>query len=324
MNLTWLDPLVEQEIEPYIGEEEQPAQVCSSDSLAGAEKLKEYRREEGLVLKRTHSGESMESGSSGGFSASDDEDEQLEEIAAVALKNMRVNQAATAIPEGVRVKTRKESWQERQEKAQAAAHIEAGTGQAGKEAPAHEPKQAFAGRANDGTFCRLPDVREITDNATQVTFGEAATPPIVSVSEDQQGRYLVSAWLHFPLPQTGSWRTLIRASVKHDHHAVVFRSTGELGLYKGSWHGSGWSANGIAGWHHVAAVSDGARTTFYVDKEVVGIVGKAVPSNFKYLGSCVGTNQFIGKIAGVLIMSGEVPEALWKADADTMNPTPQI
>lgn len=187
----------------------------------------------------------------------------------------------------------------------------------------------FGNRQNDKYFCRLPEVLKITSSATQLTFGLPETPPVIDFAcEDHCKKYHVSAWLHFPLDKTGDWRTLFRSNkAVGGQHAILFKDgSDELGTYNNCWYGSGWVPPvDMTGWHHVAAVSHGEpdnllSTVFSIDKKIVGVADTAVPSNITFLGSAEGGCQFVGTIAGVLIVAGGVLESEWKAYADATRP----
>jgi fibronectin-binding autotransporter adhesin len=81
--------------------------------------------------------------------------------------------------------------------------------------------------------------------------------------------YTISAWFR-QLHPTGAWRTLTRGSGA-DHHIIVQDTSDNLGLYKGGFDDSGYDLTaGNASWKHVAAVSSGTTTMFYIDGVFVG------------------------------------------------------
>lgn len=101
--------------------------------------------------------------------------------------------------------------------------------------------------------------------------GQLRPSPVIDLSVNG-GRWTVSTWVKFPLPADSKSKVLVGAQQYNNH--VLFDSNHLLGRYYywgGGFSSSGFDADTLsAGWHHIAAVSDGSNMTYYVDGALVG------------------------------------------------------
>ncbi len=106
--------------------------------------------------------------------------------------------------------------------------------------------------------------------------------------------FTLEASAKFPLPSTsGGYRTLYQHA--GNHHHILIHSNGLLGLYISSFYSSGFNVNTLtAGWHHIAVTSNGSRTKFYVDGDLVGTIPNVQGNPVNYIGNCPSCNQHTG------------------------------
>ncbi|MDD5040615.1 MAG: hypothetical protein PHY34_05735, partial [Patescibacteria group bacterium] len=113
---------------------------------------------------------------------------------------------------------------------------------------------------------------------------------------NMSGDRTISAWVNFPLPDTGTWRTLFQYFGGTYHHIIVSDS-GDIGLYNNAWYFSGYNINGLSeGMHHIATTSTSSGTRFYVDGVFVGEVGTRVTQTL----GAVGNHSSGGQNAGIM------------------------
>jgi len=126
--------------------------------------------------------------------------------------------------------------------------------------------------------------------------------------------YTVSTWFSTPLPNTGSWNTLIRG-VNNDHQVIVSENNWHLGAFSN--HGTGFLDSGFAvntlsnGWHYLVVAATGSTSTFYVDGIQVGTVPFKSAAEISYLGNYQGGGQQFGKTDEFRISTGVAHSADW-------------
>ena len=113
--------------------------------------------------------------------------------------------------------------------------------------------------------------------------------------------YSISATLEFPLPDTFCGQTMYSHNViagaadEGKHFFSIWGNNKEIAIYddNGScqpitdcWYSSGYSVEGIEGWHTISIISNGQISTFYLDGEQVGTsVNHSVTGFLKYIGN---------------------------------------
>lgn len=138
-------------------------------------------------------------------------------------------------------------------------------------------------------------VNRVSSNADAVVGRSAGLTRFdqwVSVATPLQSTYSVSAWLQFPLVvDSGSRYHILGAMVGGGDILYVDNRNGFLwGVYTttATVDGTFRFSTLSPGWHHVALVASGGRTTLYVDGVVADTVNNAVPpGTLAYLGTSV-------------------------------------
>ncbi|MFM8443473.1 MAG: LamG-like jellyroll fold domain-containing protein [Methylococcus sp.] len=115
----------------------------------------------------------------------------------------------------------------------------------------------------------IPDAQR-----TCLNFSVAQSKLVLSQALLLPSDWSIEAWFVWPLPKAGEWNTLCHGL--KDHHVLV-RNQKQLGVLlnedplKQYFYESGFNLETLApGWHHLAAVSKGDTTFFYIDGQKVG------------------------------------------------------
>jgi hypothetical protein len=100
---------------------------------------------------------------------------------------------------------------------------------------------------------------------TQTTNDLVTPSPVVPMT----GSWTIATWTSFPQPATFN-NALTRCGVNSGSGNVhVYVNNKILGCYMASdgtaFHSSGYDTTGLSGWHHIAAVGSGSKTTFFID-----------------------------------------------------------
>lgn len=119
--------------------------------------------------------------------------------------------------------------------------------------------------------------------------------------------WTIGCWFTAPLPSTGNWHTMTRASASAGDHHIILDSSLNLGMYDnttaGLFRSSGYNMSGLAaGWHHLAAVGSGTTTRFYVDGVLAGTSDRKGEGDIYAVGNYQGKNQrFTEKIDDIRV-----------------------
>src|SRR5689334_3549364 len=118
--------------------------------------------------------------------------------------------------------------------------------------------------------------------------------------------WTIEAWFQYPLASMASWNTLTRGNAG-DHQIIVQRSNMHLGGFDNiggtGFKDSGYVISGLsAGWHHIAAVGSGGKTTYYIDGNKVGnSLNWQSTTDVRSIGNYWGGGQAFGVIDDVRI-----------------------
>ncbi|UCD15472.1 MAG: DUF2341 domain-containing protein [Candidatus Omnitrophota bacterium] len=142
-------------------------------------------------------------------------------------------------------------------------------------------------------------------------FGRAlnfdGTSDYVNISPiNMNGDRTMAAWVKFPLPTTAQgWRTLFQRQGGTYHH-IIWDSSGNIGCYNNSWSSSGYNTNSLsAGWHHIAAISSGGTTKFYIDGNYVSTANTQITQDLSRIGNHTDS-QNVGSVDEVAIFNRAV------------------
>jgi len=100
--------------------------------------------------------------------------------------------------------------------------------------------------------------------------------------------WTISAWANFPLPNNGSYRTLVRQGASHHH--ILVHNNGTLGTYVTTWYSSGFDTNTLSGWHQITAIGVGNTTQFYIDGQFKGNANAQETGNITQIGGIGSQN----------------------------------
>ncbi|MGI9239657.1 MAG: LamG-like jellyroll fold domain-containing protein, partial [Verrucomicrobiales bacterium] len=121
--------------------------------------------------------------------------------------------------------------------------------------------------------------------------------------------HTIEMWVRFPLPATENGeRTLVSTSTGEGMGSpIVVSEEGELGSAGGSlgvgiFDGSGYSVNGLLGWHIIAAVQTNSGVSFWVDGLPKGMSTKYKPLKpLEYFGNVPSGGQQIGLVDNIQV-----------------------
>jgi hypothetical protein len=106
-------------------------------------------------------------------------------------------------------------------------------------------------------------------------------PSVVKVHVELQDQWTVIARIHFPVEVGPEWATLLWNQSAH----VLMNKATEFGVWQNGFHGSGFKAGALKGWHLLAVRAKGPKTTFYVDGERRGESNAAVYVPIEFIGN---------------------------------------
>jgi hypothetical protein len=131
--------------------------------------------------------------------------------------------------------------------------------------------------------------------------------------------HTIAFWF-YNLGPTGSYKSADRNSTNNGTSIIVWQNSNELGV----WLGGGIVGTGFimdpanyTGWHHMAAVSSGGSTLFYIDGLYVGTAAGVDTGSLKYVGNSTPANpeRFADRIDEYAIwtraLSAAEISALW-------------
>lgn len=189
----------------------------------------------------------------------------------------------------------------------------------------------------DGSTLSLADstsnARTLTNTGITAGTGKISGGAVIDATGDMfqtpdiplaGGKYTISTWFEWPLTTAGgTWWTLTRGSTA-DHHVIVERSTGLLGVYTGAFNSSGYNMYNLStGWHRLIATTSGTTTKFYIDGVLVGTSAVRSTADLDYIGNYQAGGQPWGNIDEFSVtLTGDRSLAWAKAEyANQNNPS---
>ena len=117
------------------------------------------------------------------------------------------------------------------------------------------------------------------EGSNALAFSQDAS--LLKVHIELQDQWTVVARIHFPVEVGPEWATLLW---NQSAHALMNKAT-EFGVWQNGFHGSGFKAGALKGWHLLAVRAKGPKTTFFVDGERRGEANAAVYVPIEYIGN---------------------------------------